>query len=205
LDPTTKDEFLSQLEQLLPSSVNKKEIIREWELHIDEALEESPEAHVIEKLGHPAFIAQEYREITPVQKSWIVPFYIGCNALFFIFGSLLTLAYHMTDHLIAKFVWESLIQVAPVIIGGYLLFWVFLGFEIGRTYGVRGRKILTKTVLFSMLPNITLMVLTLYKWIPTDLFSPLLTPLFVLLCVIFTFLVYPICRLAYRVGISRSL
>jgi hypothetical protein len=205
MTPTTKDEFLIQLEQLLPNSLNKKEIVREWELHINEALEESPEAYVIEKLGHPANIAEEYRDISPVQKAWIIPFYIGCNALFFIFGSLLTLAYRITEHPIAESIWESLVQVAPVIIGGYLLFWVFLGYEIGKTYGVRGRRLLTKTVLLSMLPNITLMFLTLYKWIPTDLFSPLLTPAFVLICVIFTFLVYPICRLAYRVGITRSL
>jgi hypothetical protein len=203
--PITKEDFLSELERLLPNTINKKEIVQEWENHINEALFEYPEAIVIKKLGNPADIACEYQSITPVQKSWIVPFYIGCNALFFIFGSLLTLAYHMTNHPIAKTVWLSLVQIAPAIMGGYLLFWVFLGFEIGRTYGVKGSKLLTKTVLLSMLPNVILMILTLYQWIPIDLFTPLLTPMFVVLCVLFTFLLYPICCLAYRAGISRSI
>jgi hypothetical protein len=205
MTPTTKKEFLSELDRLLPATVNKREIVREWDLHINEALEESDESEVIMNLGDPADIAKEYRNNTPIQKNWIIPFYIGCNALFFITGSLLTLAYHMTDHVIATLIWETLVMIAPGIIAGYLLFWVFLGFEIGRTYGMKGRKLLTKTVLLSMLPNVLLMVLTLYEWIPTNLFSPLLTPMFVLICVIFTFLLYPICRLAYRVGISRSL
>jgi uncharacterized membrane protein len=205
MTPKTKNEFLTELERRLPRTINKAEILKEWELHFEEALTEYPEEVVLNRIGDPAEIANAYREITPVHKNWIVPFFIGCNSLFFIIGSLLTLAYHVTDFPFAQIVWSRLVSVAPFIMGGYLLFWVFLGFEIGKSYGVKGNKLLTKTVLLSMLPNVTLMVLTLYKWIPTEVFSPLLTPMFVILCILFTFLVYPISCLAYKMGLSRSL
>lgn len=207
MTPVTKENFLIELETHLPHGVNKKDILREWEMHIYDAIIESgrSEEEIIADFGSPSDIAKEYESNTPVQKNWIVPFYIGCNALFFIVGALITLAYHLTNHPVVETIWNTLIGYAPAIIGGYLLFWIFLGFEIGRTYGVRGSKLLSKTVFLSMLPNVLMMVLTLYKWIPTEVFEPLLTPVFVLVCVIFTFLLYPICRIAYRVGISRSL
>ncbi|KAA0549948.1 hypothetical protein FZW96_00950 [Bacillus sp. BGMRC 2118] len=203
----TKETFLKELKAQLPMNVNKEDIIREWELHIYDAVSEldCSEEEVIENLGDPKEIAEAYGYNTPVQKNWVVPFYIGCNALFYIAGSLITLAYHTTEHPIVESIWNTLIGYAPAIIGGYLLFWIFLGFEIGRTYGVRGSRVLSKTVLISMLPNIILMMLTLYKWIPIELFETLLTPMFVLICVVLNFLLYPICRIAYRVGISRSL
>ncbi|WP_456279327.1 HAAS signaling domain-containing protein [Bacillus sp. AK128] len=202
---TTKKEFLQELEKSLPSSVNKVEILTEWEIHIEEAIREETEETVIRRFGDPTDIAKAYRKNTALQKEWVVPFFLGINSLFFIVGSLLTLAYHVTDLKIADLVWNRLVEVAPVIMGGYLLFWIFLGFEIGRSYGLKGSGLLTKTVLLSMIPNLLLMMLTLYNWIPTDIFSPLLTPMFVIVCVLFTLLVYPICCLAYRLGISRSL
>jgi hypothetical protein len=204
MTPKTKNEFLIELERRLPHTVNKAEILQEWELHFEEALTENPEEVVLNRIGDPTEIANAYRQNTPVQKNWIVPFFVGCNSLFFIIGSLLTLAYHVTDFPFAQIAWSRLVSVAPVIMAGYLLFWVFLGFQIGKSYGVKGNK-LTKTVLLSMLPNVILMVLTLYKWIPTEVFSPLLTPMFVTVCVFLTLLVYPISCLAYKMGLSRSL
>ncbi|MBM6619577.1 HAAS signaling domain-containing protein [Bacillus suaedaesalsae] len=207
MTPMTKENFLKELKAHLPYNVDKQDIIREWEMHIYDASKESEcsEEEVIVSFGEPKEIAKAYGNNTPVQKNWVVPFYIGCNALFYIVGSLVTLAYHTTEHPIVESIWNTLIGYAPAIIGGYLLFWIFLGFEIGRTYGVRGSRVLSKTVLFCMLPNVILMVLTLYKWIPIELFESLLSPMFVLVCVILNFLLYPICRIAYRVGISRSL
>ncbi|MFZ3589922.1 HAAS signaling domain-containing protein [Bacillus sp. DJP31] len=205
MTPKTKEEYLTQLERMLPSTINKKEVLQEWDIHFDDAMEEYSIETVIGRLGKPVEIAAAYRESIPIHKNWIAPFYIGCNSLFFILGSLITIAYKMTDHPLAQTIWHSLVTVAPVIMGGYLLFWVYLGYEIGRTYGVKGYGLLTKTVLLTILPNILLMLLTLFNWIPAETFSPLLTPIFVFFCILFTFLVYPISRLAFKAGLSRSL
>ncbi len=201
----TKEEYLTELKRLLPNTINKTDVLKEWAQHFDDAMVDNPIETVIERLGNPAEIAIAYLENTPMHKNWIAPFFIGCNGLFFILGALITLAYKITNHPIAQIIWNSLVSVAPVIMGGYLLFWVYLGFEIGRTYGVKGTKLLSKTVLLSILPNVILMLLTLFNWIPAETFSPLLSPMFVFFCVIFTFLVYPISRIAFKVGLSRSL
>jgi uncharacterized membrane protein len=116
MNTTTKKSFIQELERSLPSTINKTEIVKEWEQHIDEALQgESEELVISRRLGDPVEIAHAYK-INTAQMEWVIPFFIGSNCLFFIFGSLLTLAYHVTDFAFADLIWLNLVEVAPLII-----------------------------------------------------------------------------------------
>jgi hypothetical protein len=87
----------------------------------------------------------------------------------------------------------------------YLFFWALLGYEIGRGFGHGGRTLLKKTFLLSLIPNILLMVLTVFEIIPHSWFAPLLTKTFIIACILFTIILYPISVIGYRWGKKASI
>lgn len=80
------------------------------------------------------------------------------------------------------------------------VFWALLGYEIGKGFGHNGRVLLNKTFLLSLIPNLILMVLTVFQIIPHSWFAPLLTKTFIIACIIFTIILYPISWIGYRWG-----
>lgn len=205
-DSQNKDVFLKTLESALPNTLDKKSIIQEYGSHIEEKiLEGIPEATVIEQLGDPKLIAAAYKESTSVSRNFVQKNFAFCNTIFFVIGVLLTICYHFYEWPIFTSTWQMLSSIPFVIMICYTAFWVLLGFEVGKEYGLRGEKLLSRTVFISSIPNVLLMFLTLFEIIPVLWFSPILTPTFVIICVLMTFLLYPISKLGYHMGVSRSI
>lgn len=208
-----KTEFLNRLDMHLGKHPEKEQILSEYECHIAELLEEldykkeavadmMPELY--KRLGTPEEIAESWREelsVTPKKTQWL---FIMANLVFFIGGSALTIIHNLSDSRWVDFIWNSLTSIPSVIIILYLIFWALLGYEIGKGFGHKGRSLMKKTFVLSILPNILLMNLTLFNIIPHGWFQPLLNPSFITKCILFTALLYPICWAGYKWGKKAS-
>ncbi len=208
-----KNKFLAELDDGLGNHQDKKSILLEYETHIDEILIESydctDENELIERinsrLGTPAEIAACWKEelsVTPSNMKWL---FIAMNILFFGGGSLLTFFHNVFQWNWLTVIWGHLTAIPTLIAFIYMFFWALLGYEIGKGFGHGGRRLLKKTFLLSLIPNLLLMVLTVFEIIPHSWFEPLLTKTFIIACIIFTILLYPISWLGYRWGRKASI
>lgn len=206
-----KNRFLDELGKGLGNHLDKKEILREYESHIDEIMIESGVLNedtvydmIVSRLGSPEEIVQIWREefsVTPSNMKWL---FILLNVLFFGGGSLLTLAHNVYQWKWITAAWNHLTSIPTLIAILYLFFWALLGYEIGKGFGHNGRVLLNKTFLLSLIPNLILMVLTVFQIIPHSWFAPLLTKTFIIACIIFTIILYPISWIGYRWGRKAS-
>ncbi|MDR7235562.1 HAAS signaling domain-containing protein [Neobacillus drentensis] len=208
-----KNRFLEQLAKGLGDQLDKEEILREYASHIDEILIESFECQeeemvyklIVSRLGSPEEIAQAWREefsVTPSNMKWV---FILLNILFFGGGSLLTLAHNLYQWEWLSAIWNHLTAIPTLIAFLYLFFWALLGYEIGKGFGHNGRALLRKTFLLSLIPNLLLMVLTVFQVIPHSWFAPLLTKTFIIACIFFTIILYPVSWIGYRWGRKASI
>jgi hypothetical protein len=206
-----KNKFLEELAKGLGNQLDKEEILREYESHIDEILiesgsqgEETVYNLIVSRLGSPEEIIQIWREefsVTPSNMKWL---FILLNVLFFGGGSLLTLAHNIYQWEWLSVIWNHLTAIPTLIACLYMFFWALLGYEIGKGFGQNGRVLLNKTFLLSLIPNLLLMVLTVFQIIPHSWFAPLLTKTFIIACIIFTIILYPISWIGYRWGRKAS-
>jgi hypothetical protein len=206
-----KNRFLKELAKGLGNQLDKEEILREYESHIDEILIESGSQEeetvydlIVSRLGSPEEIIQIWREefsVTPSNMKWL---FILLNVLFFGGGSLLTLAHNIYQWEWLSVTWNHLTAIPTLIACLYLFFWALLGYEIGKGFGHNGRVLLNKTFLLSLIPNLLLMVLTVFQIIPHSWFAPLLTKTFIIACIIFTIILYPVSWIGYRWGRKAS-
>ncbi|MED3550752.1 HAAS signaling domain-containing protein [Cytobacillus praedii] len=207
-----KNEFLAELAQSLISHPDKESILNDYDAHLDEllvtlyTLEEESEIrdHVYSRFGTPKEIADMWKEelsVTPSKMKWL---FVAVNICLFVGGAILTIAHNLLDWGWLTKVWNQLTSFPIVIALIYSFFWALLGYEIGRGFGHKGRKLMKGTFLIALLPNILLMILTVFKIIPHEWFSPLLTESFIGICIIFTILLYPICLISYRWGKKAS-
>ncbi|WP_286231630.1 HAAS signaling domain-containing protein [Neobacillus mesonae] len=208
-----KNRFLSELADGLGDHPDKENILREYETHIEEILlesfdcksEEEVAERILTRLGSPEEIAglwQEELSVTPSNMKWL---FILLNIVFFLGGSFLTLAHNLFHWDWLAAVWSSLTAIPTIIAFVYMFFWALLGYEIGKGFGHGGRKLLRKTFLLSLIPNLILMLLTVFRVIPHSWFAPLLTKEFITVCIIFTIFLYPISVLGYRWGRKASI
>ena len=206
-----KNRFLNELSKGLGNQLDRYEILREYESHIDEILIESGSLEedtvyemIVSRLGSPEEIIKIWREefsVTPSNMKWL---FILLNILFFGGGSLLTLAHNVYQWKWITAAWNHLTAIPTLIAILYLFFWALLGYEIGKGFGHNGRVLLNKTFLLSLIPNLILMVLTVFQIIPHSWFAPLLTKTFIIACIIFTIILYPISWIGYRWGRKAS-
>lgn len=208
-----KNEFLEELARCLVNHEEKESIIKEYDVHLDELLgsfhelenDSDVRQQVYSRFGTPEEIAEMWKEelsVTPSNMKWL---FIAVNILFFGGGAILTLAHNLLDWSWLTILWGQLTSFPILIAFVYMLFWALLGYEIGRGFGHKGRKLLKKTFLVALIPNLTLMVLTVFKLIPHEWFSPLLTETFILICILLTILLYPVCLISYRWGKKASI
>lgn len=208
-----KSRFLNQLEKGLGNHPDKKDILLEYEVHIDEILIESYDCQddeavmerIISRLGSPDEIVEMWRDelsVTPSNMKWL---FILLNILFFGGGSLLTLAHNLFQWGWLAAIWGYLTSIPTLISFLYLFFWALLGYEIGKGFGHGGKSLLRKTFLLSLIPNLLLMILTVFRIIPHDWFDPLLTKPFMVSCIIFTVILYPVCWIGYKWGKKASI
>jgi hypothetical protein len=207
-----KNRFLQELKKGLGNHQDKESILLEYEAHIDEILLESYDRKdekemfdtILSRLGSPEEIADMWKEelsVTPSNMKWL---FILMNILFFGGGSLLTLFHNVFEWKWLSMIWSHLTAMPTLIAFIYMFFWALLGYEIGKGFGHGGRSLLKKTFLLSLIPNLLLMVLTLFEIIPHSWFEPLLTKTFIIACIILTILLYPISWLGYRWGRKAS-
>ncbi|MCL6570510.1 MAG: DUF1700 domain-containing protein [Bacillus sp. (in: Bacteria)] len=207
-----KNRFLGELAKGLGNHQEKEEILREYESHIDEILIESFDCQdddaimerIVSRLGSPKEIAELWREelsVTPSNMKWL---FIFLNIFFFVGGSLLTIAHNLYEWEWLTVIWDYVTAIPTLIAFLYLFFWALLGYEIGKGFGHGGRVLLRKTFLLSLIPNLLLMVLTVFQIIPHSWFAPLLTKTFISACIILTIILYPVCLIGYRWGRKAS-
>lgn len=208
-----KSRFLNKLSQELGAHKDKENILREYETHIDEIILESFEVTdhgklediLFTRLGSPEEIAAAWKEelsVTPSNMKWL---FILLNIIFFAGGSFLTLIHNLYQWSWLTSIWNHLTSIPTLIAFLYMFFWALLGYEIGKGFGHGGRKLLRKTFLLSLIPNLILMMLTVFEIIPHSWFAPLLTKTFIIACIIFTIFLYPISMLGYRWGRKASI
>ncbi len=207
-----KNEFLTELAKCLENHQEKESILLEYDSHLDELLtdfynledESEIRNQIYLRFGTPKEIASMWKEelsVTPSKMKWL---FIVVNILFFGGGTLLTLAHNLFDWSWLTSLWEHLTSFPILIALIYMFFWALLGYEIGRGFGYKGRKLMKRTFLLALIPNLTLMVLTVFRIIPHKWFSPLLTETFMGLCILLTLLLYPVCLISYRWGKKAS-
>ncbi|MCM3568004.1 DUF1700 domain-containing protein [Neobacillus mesonae] len=208
-----KNRFLNELAAGLGKHPDKENILREYETHIEEILLESFECTsdediwnlMISRLGNPSEIAGLWREelsVTPSNMKWL---FILLNLVLFLGGGSLTLVHNLYHWNWLTVLWSRLTAIPTLIAFVYMFFWALLGYEIGKGFGHGGRKLLRKTFLLSLVPNLILMILTVFQMIPHSWFEPLLTKEFIIACIIFTMFLYPISLLGYRWGRKASI
>ncbi|MDP4103437.1 MAG: hypothetical protein Q8935_00675 [Bacillota bacterium] len=207
-----KNKFLAELSTRLGRYKDKESILLEYEAHIDEiiveALSEKKEITMdllVSRLGEPFEIAKIWEEeltYTPSRMKWL---FILLNVVLFFGGGLLTLIHNLFEWKWISIIWNHLTAIPTIIAFVYLFFWGILGYEIGKGFGHGGKTLLRKTFLLSLIPNLLLMILTVCKIIPHEWFEPLLTQPFIIACIIFTIILYPVCILGYRWGRKASI
>ncbi|MCR2823521.1 hypothetical protein [Lederbergia panacisoli] len=208
-----KNEFLSELAENLANHEEIKSILTEYDAHLDDFL--VCHSHIVDetelrdqmysRLGTPKEIAAMWKEelsVTPSNMKWL---FIAVNIFFFGGGAVLTLAHNLFDWIWLTRIWNRLTSFPIAIAFIYLFFWALLGYEIGRGFGHRGKKLLKGTFFLALIPNLTLMVLTVFKIIPHKWFYPLLTETFIGLCILFTLLLYPVCLISFKWGKKASI
>lgn len=208
-----KNRFLAELAKGLGNHQDKQSILLEYETHIDGILIESFDCDdedavmelIVTRLGSPQEIAEMWQDelsVTPSNMKWL---FILLNILFFGGGSLLTLAHNLYQWEWLSVIWGHLTAIPTLIALLYLFFWALLGYEIGKGFGHGGRALLKRTFLLSLIPNLLLMVLTVFEIIPHSWFAPLLTKTFIIACIIFTIILYPVSVIGYRWGKRASI
>lgn len=207
-----KSEFLESLKESLGNHKEKESILAEYEMHLDELLlslykmeYDEIREEVYSRFGRPEEIATIWKEelsFSPSNMKWL---FIAVNILFFTGGAALTLAHNLLDWKWLTNLWSNLTSFPIIIAFIYMFFWALLGYEIGRGFGHKGKRVMKKTFILALIPNVTLMVLTVFHLIPREWFHPLLTETFIGICIFLTLLLYPVCMISYRWGKKASI
>lgn len=205
-----EQEFIRELTKRILRHKLKEEIILEYEHHIYEMKEELEKENItyeeiVRQLGTPEDIADMWQvemKSNPNKMQWL---FVVVNVSIFLLGVIFTVSYHLFDFQWLANLWSSLTRMPVMIMIVYLLFWALLGYEIGREFGHRGRRLLQRTFFICILPNLLFMYLIVFKILPYEWFDPLLDLPFIIFCIVFTALLYPVSMLGYRWGRRASI
>ncbi|RIW28621.1 hypothetical protein D3H55_21400 [Bacillus salacetis] len=207
----SKDKFIQELDSLLVPHEDKEDVLEEYEGHIHHLKEETGDVEndewtvlIHEKIGTPEEIAAIWNQewsVTPSRTQWL---FVSANIFLFVGGSLLTILYNVFSWEWLQGFWLKLTDIPAIIIAVYIVFWILLGYEIGKEFGSKGKSLLVKTLLISLIPNLVLMNLILFHLIPHEWFDPLLNQSFILICIGFTILLLPISWAGYKWGRRAS-
>lgn len=204
------ERFLQELEKALADDPNRTEIVAEYRMHIEEMLAEREDtdqeiyAYLKSRLGSPEELAQLWREEKSVTPKKMQRLFVFLNIALFIGGALFTIGYNVFGWKWLEFLWDSLTESTTIIMLIYMFFWGLLGYEIGKAFGASGKKVLVRTFLVCIIPNLLLMYLIVFRLIPYDWFGTVLDGKFIVFCIMCTFALYPISWLGYRWGKRAS-
>lgn len=202
--------FITELNKEIGEYEARDDIVFEYKQHIYEMKREQPRHHeftydeLVQRLGSPLQIAKMWKKeitVTPKKMQWL---FIISNIVIFLSGTLLTISYHIFELAWIDQLWHTLTNISFIIMFVYLLFWGLLGYEIGKEFGHRGRRLLQRTFGICIIPNIVFMYLVVFKVLPHEWFDPLLNVPFIMICIVFTALLYPVSMMGYRWGRKAS-
>lgn len=204
------ERFLQDLARRLDEDPKREDIISEYTMHVREMLEEDSldEKNVYEaivnRLGSPEELAALWKEEKSVTPEKMQRLFVFLNIAIFVGGALFTVGYNVLEWSFLEHLWNGLTEVTSLVILIYMFFWGLLGYEIGKAFGARGKKILIRTFMICVIPNLILMYLIIFRLIPYEWFDPLLDGSFIILCILSTAVLYPISWLGYRWGRKAS-
>ena len=202
--------FLQELDKEIGKHPDKENIMADYKQHVYDFLNEvsvdsgNEYNELVSRMGSPKELAQLWEQekaITPKKTQWL---FVLINIFLFIAGIVLTISYNIFRWEWVEILWEGLTEATSIIIVVYMLFWGLLGYEIGKEFGDGGRKLLRKTFLLSIIPNLVLMYLTIFKLIPFEWFQPILSVRFIIICIICTGVLYPVSWLGFKWGRKAS-
>jgi len=198
-----EQQFIQELATELGNYPEKEHIVAEYKLHVYELTKENGKVsydELIRQLGTPREIAKVWRQetgVTPKKIQWL---FVLLNISIFIGGTLLTVSYHIFQWKWVLQLWNGLTEIPFLLMVIYVLFWGLLGYEIGKEFGHRGKRLLKNTFLIAVIPNIVLMYLIVFKILPYEWFGSLINVPFIIVCILFTAILYPVSLIGYRWG-----
>ncbi|MUV36690.1 uncharacterized protein JNUCC1_00494 [Lentibacillus sp. JNUCC-1] len=199
--------FLHELSREIGRHPEKQSLMQEYKAHVTDLLQEhetleSDEVYpyLVERLGTPKEIATVWHDESKLTENKMQWLFVLLNIALFVGGGLLTAGYNLFHWTWLGTVWNVITDLSFVVMTIYMLFWGLLGYEIGREFGHAGKKLLKKTFLLSILPNLGLMYLIIFKLIPHAWFGSMISMPFILLCTGLTAILYPVSWIGYRWG-----
>lgn len=204
--------FISRLEKELSAHPNKAEIILEYKHHIECKLddlfilgfdEEQAKANIINELGDPKQIAMQFYANKETKKPLILQL-IFINYLLFFTGILITVGYFLNITLFG-IIWDHLVEKKLFILNCYFIFWIVISFIAGKQYRFKNEWRMNNALFISLLPNFIFMALIIFIEKFQYWFAPFVNHSFLLLCIIITFLFYPVSKLSFKAGILRGI
>ncbi|MGV3466771.1 MAG: hypothetical protein ACO1OT_15965 [Heyndrickxia sp.] len=206
-----KQDYLRNLKLSLQNHPEMVDILNEISVHIEDSIrdkmligisERAATEEVLQNMGNPIELGKSF---LPPPRSINIIHLVLLNWAFFVCGLFITLGNQFSDWTIVNHIWTYLTHHSHFILLLYSIYWIYLGYTVGKHYGPNGKKLVEKTMMWAYIPNMILMFITLFNIIPSDIFSPLLNPVFMVICVITTVLFYPISKLAFKIGITYGL
>lgn len=203
-------QFLQELAKELVNDSKKDEIIAEYTMHVQDLLADTSIENIsvydflVDRLGSPEELAALWKEERSVTPRRMQRLFVLLNIALFLSGAIFTIGYNVLEWNWLEALWKTLTEATTIVILFYMLFWGLLGYEIGKAFGARGRKILNRTFVICVIPNLLLMYLIVFRLIPYEWFDPLLNGSFILICIFSTAALYPISWLGYRWGRKTS-
>src|SRR5699024_4476584 len=131
-------------------------------------------ADLVHRLGTPEELAAVWKEEKSITPKKMQRLFVFLNIAIFLAGAILTVGYNVLEWAWLDRLWGVLTESTTIIIFIYMFFWGLLGYEIGKAFGARGKKILLRTFIISVIPNLVLMYLIIFQFIPYEWFDPLL-------------------------------
>lgn len=200
--------FVQELDHALGKHPEKQQIIAEYHSHVYELLQEDdmkPDyEEIVKKLGTPEEIAAVWKDEATVTPKKMQLLFVVLNVVMFLGGIFLTIMYNVYQVEWIEVLWKWLTAVPSILITVYMAFWGLLGYEIGKEFGGAGLKILCRTFIYAVIPNLVFMYVIVFKLIPHQWFQPLLNGPFIVACILLTIVLYPISWIGYRWGRKAS-
>ncbi|UOY92993.1 hypothetical protein MUG87_02315 [Ectobacillus sp. JY-23] len=208
-----KEAYLKQLQKELHKHTELETILFDYDVHLSEIILEESDKETVEewmicftnRIGSPKEVADLWREELSVTHHTTLLHFFLLNVCFFLLGGFFTFLHLFHQAQWLQHIWNILTAIPTMIMVLYMLFWGLLGYEIGKSFGAEGKQLMRKTFAISLLPNLTLMLLVLFRVIPHEWFHPLLSRTFIILCIAATALLYPICCVGYYFGKNQSI
>ncbi|KGA97980.1 hypothetical protein AJ85_16060 [Alkalihalobacillus alcalophilus ATCC 27647 = CGMCC 1.3604] len=208
-----QQKYLSDLEEELTSVCDGKEIIKEYQSILDEKSrelmyqgidEEEAVKRSIEELGQAKDIAACYQKGSKNLNSLKEKMIWG-NYLLLFSGFILSVLYHYQPFTPIESIWYALVHMKWFLLVSYGLLWLIISFWIGKLSGAKGKKQIEQVIQLAIVPNLILMFCVLFDEAVQIWFHALITPPFMISCVIVTLLFYPLSKVSFKIGYLKGI